>query len=131
MYERINHYLEGKAQEIEVDARYQIVGGVEGWILAKEIGAYARTKLYQEGVQALITFRDNEDGTYTYSIGKISDFIKFPIPELYNVLNQAENLIDPNNQWGGSTIIGGSPLRSGSKMKPEKLENVVNDYLSS
>lgn len=131
VYERINHYLEGKAQEIEVDARYQIVGGVEGWILAKEIGAYARTKLYQEGVQALITFRDNEDGTYTYSIGKISDFIKFPIPELYNVLNQAENLIDPNNQWGGSTIIGGSPLRSGSKMKPEKLENVVNDYLSS
>lgn len=130
VYERINLFTEGKAQRIEVDARYQIVGGGEGWILAKEIGAYARAQLYQEGVQALITFRDNQDGTYTYSIGKISDFIKFPIPELYNVLNQAENLIDPNNQWGGSTIIGGSPRRSGSKLKPEKLENIVNDYLS-
>jgi hypothetical protein len=130
VYERINLFTEGKAQRIEVDARYEMVGGGEGWILAKEIGPYARAQLYQEGVQALITFRDNQDGTYTYSIGKISDFIKFPIPELYNVLNQAENLIDPNNQWGGSTIIGGSPRRSGSKLKPEKLENIVNDYLS-
>lgn len=130
VYERINLFTEGKAQKIEVDARYEMVGGGEGWILAKEIGPYARAQLYQEGVQALITFRDNQDGTYTYSIGKISDFIKFPIPELYNVLNQAENLIDPNNQWGGSTIIGGSPRRSGSKLKPEKLENIVNDYLS-
>ena len=130
VYERINLYTEGKAQKIEVDARYEIIGGGEGWILAKEIGAYARAQLYQEGVQALITFRDNQDGTYTYSIGKISDFIKFPIPEIYNVLNQAENLIDPSSQWGGSTIIGGSPLRSGSKLKPEELENIVNDYLS-
>ena len=130
VYERIDQYTEGKAQKIEVDARYEKVGGGEGWILAKEIGPYARAQLYQEGVQALITFRDNHDGTYTYSIGKISDFIKFPIPELYNVLNQAENLTDPSNQWGGSTIIGGSPRRSGSKLKPEELENIVNDYLS-
>jgi len=131
VYERINLYTEGKAQKIEVDARYEIVGGGQGWTLAKEIGPYARAQFYLEGVQALITFRDNHDGTYTYSIGKISDFIKFPIRELYNVLNQAENLIDPNNQWGGSAIIGGSPRRSGSKLKPEKLENIVNDYLSS
>ena len=130
VYERIDLYTEGKAQKIEVDARYEKVGGGEGWILAKEIGPYARAQLYQQGVQALITFRDNQDGTYTYSIGKISDFIKFPIPELYNVLNQAENLTDPSNQWGGSTIIGGSPRRSGSKLKPEELENIVNDYLS-
>jgi hypothetical protein len=46
-----------------------------------------------------------------------------------NVLNQAENLIDLNNQWGGSTIIGGSPRKSSSKLKPKKLENIVNDYL--
>ena len=130
VYERISLYAEGKAQKIEVDARYEIVGGGKKWTLAKEIGAYARAQLYQEGVQSLITFRENQDGTYTYSIGKISGFISFPIPELYNVLNQAENLTDPNNQWGGSTIIGGSPRRSGSKLKPEKLENIVNDYLS-
>jgi hypothetical protein len=130
VYERIDLYAEGKAQEIEVDARYEIVGGGEGWILAKEIGAYARTQLYQEGVQTLITFRDNQDGTYTYSIGKISGFIRFPIRELYSVLNQAENLIDPNDQWGGSTVIGGSPRKSGSKLKPEKLEYIVNEYLS-
>lgn len=130
VYERISLYAEGKAQKIEVDARYEIVGGGKEWTLAKEIGSYARAQLYQEGVQSLITFRENQDGTYTYSIGKISGFISFPIPELYNVLNQAENLTDPNNQWGGSTIIGGSPRRSGSKLKPEKLENIVNDYLS-
>ena len=130
VYERINLFAEGKAQRIEVDARYEIVGGGKGWILAKEIGPYARAQLYQEGVQALITFRDNQDGTYTYSIGKISPFIKFPIPEIYNVLNQAENLNDTNDQWGGSTIIGGSPRRSSSKLKPKELENIVNDYLS-
>ena len=129
VYERIDLYTEGKAQKIEVNARYEIVGGGKDWVLAKEIGAYARTKLYQEGVQALITFRINHDATYTYSIGKISSFINFPITDLYKVLNQAENLIDSNNQWGGSTIIGGSPRRSGSKLKPEDLERIVNDYL--
>ena len=113
-----------------MDARYEIVGGGKGWMLAKEIGTYARAQLYQERVQALITFRDNQDGTYTYSIGKISWFINFPIPEIYNVLNQAENLNDPDNQWGGSTLIGGSPRRRGSKLNPELLENIVNDYLS-
>ena len=128
--ERINLFIEGKAQKIEVDGRYEIVGGGKGWMLAKEIGSYARAQLYQEGVQALITFRDNQDGTYTYSIGKISWFINFPIPEIYNVLNQAENLNDTNNQWGGSTLIGGSPRRSSSKLKPKELKNIVNDYLS-
>ena len=130
VYERIDLFVEGKAQRIEVDARYEIVGGGKGWILAKEIGPYARAQLYQEGIQALITFRDNQDGTYTYSIGKISEFINFPIPEFYNVLNQAENLIKTNDQWGGSTIIGGSPRRSSSKLEPKELENIVNDYLS-
>jgi hypothetical protein len=102
--DRIDIYTEGKAQKIEVDFRHKIVGGGKGWVLAEEIGAYARVQLYQEGVQALITFRINQDATYTYSIGKISDFINFPITDFYKVLNQAENLIDPNNQWGGSTI---------------------------
>jgi hypothetical protein len=131
VYERIELYTEGKAQKIEMDARYEIVGGGKDWILAKEIGTYARAQLYQEGVQALITFRINQDGTYTYSIGKISGFINFPIQDLYQVLNQAENFIDPNNQWGGSTIIGGSPRRSGSKLKPEDLEKIVTDYVSA
>jgi len=131
VYERINLYVEGKAQEIEVDGTYKIVGGGKSWTLAEEIGTYARIQLYQEGIQALITFRNNQDGTYTYSIGKISGFINFPILALYNILNQAENLHDTNNQWGGSTIIGGSPRRTSSKLRPIELEKIVNDYLSS
>jgi hypothetical protein len=131
VYERIDLYTEGKALKIEANARYEKVGGGKDWVLAKEIGAYARTQLYQEGAQALITFRINQDATYTYSIGKISDFINFPITDLYKVLNQTENLIDPNDQWGGSTIIGGSPRRSGSKLKPDDLERIVNDYLGA
>lgn len=130
VYERIDLYAEGKAQKIEIDDRYEIVGGGKGWKLAKEIGPYARTQLYQEGYQALITYRDNQDGTYTYSIGKISNFIIFPITDLYHVLNHSEKLNDTNDQWGGSTIIGGSPRRSGSKLKPKEIENIVNDYLS-
>ena len=131
VYDRIDLYTEGKAKKIEADFRYKIVGGGKGWVLAEEIGAYARTQLYQEGVQSLITFRDNQDSTFTYSIGKVSGFINFPITDFYNVLNKAENLIDPNNQWGGSTTIGGSPRRSGSILSPEELENIINDYISS
>lgn len=129
VYERINLFVEGKAQTIEVDSRHEIVGGGNGWVLAREIGPYARVHLYQKGVTALVTFRDNQDGTYTYSIGKISDFINFPIPKLYSILNQAEHLHDTNNQWGGSSIIGGSPRRSNSTLKPKELEALVNDYL--
>jgi hypothetical protein len=45
VYERIDLYVEGKAQQIEVDARYEIVGGGRGWTLAREVGAYARVQL--------------------------------------------------------------------------------------
>ena len=131
VYDRIDLYTEGKAKKIEADCRHKIVGGGKGWVLAEEIGSYARTHLYQEGIQALITFRDNQDSTFTYSIGKVSGFIDFPITDFYNVVNKAENLIDPNNQWGGSTTIGGSPRRSGSKLRPEELENIINDYMST
>lgn len=130
VYERIDLFVEGNAQKIEADARYEINGGGAGWTLAKEIGPYARMQLYQEGVEALITYLDNQDGSYTYSLGKLSRYIKFPIQDLYHVLNQAENLNDPNNQWGGSAVIGGSPRRNGSQLKPKELENIVNDYLS-
>jgi hypothetical protein len=129
--ERIDLYAEGKARSIEPDTRREVVGGGGGWVLAKEIGPYARAALYQEGARALITFRRGQDGAYTYSIGRMSGFVDFPVDELYGVLNRAEGLLAIDDQWGGSTVIGGSPRKSGSRLRPEELEHVVNEYLSA
>ena len=128
--ERIDLYVAGKAESIEADTQYELVGGGSGWVLAHEIGGYARVELYRKGVQVLVAYRDNQDGTYTYSIGKISGFVQFPIKALYGVLNQAEGLVDPHNQWGGSDMIGGSPRQSGSRLKPKEFEQIVNSYLA-
>jgi len=128
--ERIDLYVEGKGQKLQVDFSYEIIGGGQGWKLARETGGYARVQLYREGVDALVTMRDHQDGTYTYSVGKISAFIDFPIADLYKVLNQAENLHDASDQWGGSPLIGGSPRKSRSRLSPTEIEKIINDFLS-
>jgi len=53
----------------------------------------------------------------------------FPLERIYDALNNAEGLSSPENCWGGSTIIGGSPRKTGSRLSPEKIQQVINDCI--
>ena len=127
--ERIDAYLRGAASVLEVDTSYEVLGGGPDWILVREIGPFARSRLFEEGVKAYVLISE-EDDRLTYAIGKMSPYADFPILELYDLLNRAEGL-DPHsgNAWGGSDIIGGSPRLSGSRLKPHDVERLINQKL--
>lgn len=127
---RINAFTLGDGQQAEPDTTFRRLGGGQTWALIEEIGAQARTALFASGTKAFVAVRFNSDATMTYSLGRMSPFVQFPITELYDVLNAAEGIApDDSNRWGGSDIIGGSPRSTGSKLKPDELERIINRYL--
>lgn len=128
--ERITAHVAGRGQEVTLDTRYETVGGGADWKLIVEQGPHARTALFAKGVRAFIAARENEDGTWTYSIGRLSPFVRFPLDDLYAVLNTAEGF-DETTGWGGSNTIGGSPREGGSKLPPAEIERLVNEHLSA
>lgn len=127
--QRILDYSLGRGQKLELKTDYDILGSGKNWKLVAEKGSHSRTKMFADGIQAFVAVREN-DGKTHYSIGKKSPYIDFPIEELYAYLNVVEGL-DPNSGqcWGGSDIIGGSPRETGSRLKPQELEKLINEFL--
>ena len=129
VHDRIEAAIQGRSKEIDLDAAYKTIGGGDGWQFIIEEGTYARTKLFSEGVKAYVSLLGSREGSYSYTIGKMSPFIKFPVVRIYEALNAAENLTEMDNCWGGSPIIGGSPRKTGSRLAPHKLENIINNCI--
>lgn len=128
--ERITAYVEGRGEEITLDTRYETIGGGPGWQMIVEHGPHARTALFAQGVRAFVSARENGDGTWTYSIGRMSPFVRFPLRELYATLNAAEGRGEGSG-WGGSNTIGGSPRERGSRLPPAEVERLVNGRLAA
>lgn len=128
---RISAFTLGDGHKVAPDISFNTLGGGPGWALIEEVGAQARTALFASGTCAFVAARFNDNDTMTYSIGRMSPFVQFPITELYDVLNEAEGIpADSSNRWGGSDIIGGSPRETGSRLKPTELEQIINRYLN-
>jgi len=127
--DRIDSAISGQSEEVELDTRFETIGGGPGWQLIVEKGPYARTKLFSERIKAYVALIESSEDTYSYTIGKMSPFIKFPVERIYQALNKTEGITSQEDCWGGSTIIGGSPRKTGSRLSPEKLEKVINDCI--
>ncbi len=132
VYERISKHVLGQGGEVAPDLRYERIGGGTNWAMVREIGAQARTKLFADGIKAFVAVRENGDGTYTYSIGRMSPYIPLPVDQLPDFFNKIEGIsADAKDQWGGGNTIIGSPRASGSKQTPKELEKHLNDYLKN
>jgi hypothetical protein len=128
--ERITAHVEGRGGKVVLDTRYETIGGGPGWKMIVEHGPHARTELFGAGVHAFVSVRENDDGTWTYSIGRMSPFVPFDILRLYEVLNAAEGL-DAASGWGGSDTIGGSPREGGSRLSPKQVEELVTGHVQA
>jgi len=127
---RISEYTLGRGKTIRLDTRYEEVGGGVGWVMIKELGPFARSELFAKGVHAFVSVRDRGNEHYDYTLGRTSPFIDFPIEHFYKVLNDAEELNgNEGNHWGGGDTIGGSPRKTGSKIKPDDLIRIINGCL--
>ena len=127
---RISAHTTGDSKQRDLDTSYEEIGGGPGWKLIVEQGQHARSALFATGIRAYVAVRDNGDGSFTYSIGRMSPFVNFPLVDLYDELSAAEGLPDGVLGWGGSNTIGGSPREGGSRLTPAEVERIINERLA-
>ena len=126
---RIMAHYTGHGGKVEVDSRYKRIGGGDGWALVEEIGSHARIGMYANGIQAFVSVRKRPDGNYSYAIGRRSQYIDFPLPELIKHFNEVEG-ITSSDLWGGSPTMGGSPRINGSCQSPGEIETNINRFIA-
>ena len=127
---RISRHITGHGQEISLDTTYNRIGGGNGWVMVKEIGAQARTGMLSDGIRAYVSVRELAKGRWAYIMGRLSGFIPFDLPKIYEVCNAAEIGGIAGDTWGGSDTIGGSPRVGGSRISPEELTKLIDSIQS-
>jgi dTDP-D-glucose 4,6-dehydratase len=91
-------------------------------------GNEARYWLYSRGMNAFVSrVSTSPDGTYVYSIGRRSQYVNFPVVQLMNALNSAE---DHEDTWGGSDTIGGCGRQYRSKLSWEQIRDIIEEFFA-
>lgn len=133
---RINSYANGRGGRKEADVRFEMIHKGIGWVMFKEIGVDARYRVCMEGHDAYVMLKGGEGSSrFHYSIGRISQFVPFPVKAIIEALNTAEGptvVMEKTRRpaWGGSDIIGGSPRMFGSCLPPEDVVKIVEEVLA-
>ncbi len=125
---RLDAFSMGNAEEAPLDTRHEILHKSSyGFVIYKEIGSDARSKLFSEGMKGYIALlAEKADGSFNYTIGTNSRFSAFPVSELYAELNKAEG----REAWNGSDIVGGC-RNIGSTLTWEHIAVIIEAYLGS
>lgn len=125
---RIMRHITGSGDAIPLDLRFDVIRSGDGWSIVREIGAHARTAMFARGIRAFVSTRPREDGHSTYTIGRMSPFVRFDIPQIIEALNMAEGITGPD-RWGGANTIGGSPRIAGSRLTTSEVVEVVESVV--
>lgn len=127
---RIDAYTLGKGDKLEPNAELEMLYQGEDWAMIKEKGFFARTKLFNSGTYAFISYRGESNGGHRFSLGKMSPLIDVPLEEMYSHYNELEGISpDDTDRWGGGDTTGGSPRIKGSKMAPHQLASATVEFL--
>jgi hypothetical protein len=130
--DRIDRYLHNKGGELSLKGDYETFGGGSGWTFTKETGPASRMAMYNDGITAFVALVvEKADGSFVYTLGRRSLWTPFNLQKLYVRLNEEEShIVTDGNRWGGSDTVGGSPRDTGSRLSPEKLQEIINATLS-
>ena len=124
---RIGKHLNGRGQSTKLDTNYEVIASKPEWTMIREIGKDGRVGALMDGVDAYISVQDLSNERWRYSVGRRSEFIPFPLPILFDALNNAEQNSD--DKWGGATTIGGSPRVGASKLHPKTVVEIVSNIM--
>jgi hypothetical protein len=142
-FSRLSSALMGRAEEKDLDTRYELLYSSPRFKIVNEIGGNeARYHLFSQGLLDAYVSRvaTRPDGRYVYTIGRRSRYINFPVKELYEVLSAAEPIVvDPlrpleefhRPRWGGSDLIGGSNREYGSGLSWEQIRDAIEGFYSA
>jgi hypothetical protein len=125
VWQRIQNYIIGNKEMIELDTTHEKIGGGDGWEMIIEQGPHARIDLFASRVLAFVSVKNLGNGQYLYTVGRSSIYVPFNVPRILAALNAAEGCAG-NNRWGGGDLIGGSPRSGNSRLTPQEVEKIVN-----
>lgn len=129
---RITDLMMGQAGQIEPDLRHEILHSSPNYKIVREIGGTsARKYLFGQGMNAFIGIvSEQPDGRKVVTIGRRSQYIPFPVEELYAVYNLAEGLTT-GSRWSGSSLIGGSPRLIGTRLTWQQLRDLTDPVIEA
>ncbi len=130
MHKRIHRALFSRAPELKLDTRFESESR-GNWHFVREYGAQARMGMAEAGIKAFVTLVSEQEGVYHYALGRLPDYVLFPVPQILANLNKAEDVAaDDKDRWGGGENRGGSPRGRGSKLNPDEVTAVVNKTIA-
>lgn len=130
---RITLYVNGQGEEIEPDARYEVIDRRKGYVVILEQGPFARRTLFTaEPEDAYVSIRQNPDGSKKVIVGKMSQYIILPMEKVAEMLNQLEGLKPSSeNCWNGGDTIIGSPLLTGTKLGVPEICKTIDEAIAA
>ena len=123
---RIMLYISGRGEKIPLDTRFEKMFSANRWSMIREVGANAKTGMFANGIKAYVSARERTGGRWSYTVGRMSQFINFDVLKILSALSIAES---EGERWGGGNTIGGSPRASGSRLSPEEVIKIVNSVI--
>lgn len=91
------------------------------WIMVKSKSRGMTSVLYGLGYNKYVLWQELDNGKYSYTIAKKSDFVDFPVEEILKKLALIEK------GWSGGSTIGGSPRPEGSILTPKEVAKIINE----
>jgi hypothetical protein len=127
---RIIRYLTGHGERCPLDTRYRVLERTHHWVMVEEVGAQARIGMFADGIRAYVSVHRRATGTYTYTVGRMSAFVPFDVPQILDALNVADEITGPD-RWGGSQFVGGSPRLTGSSLTPAQVSTIISEVIKT
>lgn len=122
----------GKAQEISADTTLRLEPGSDRskptrYAIVDEAGSgsHWRRGYFGAGYMAYVSHRVRRDGRHVYALGRVSEWVPFPVPAILRALNDLEGC-GVGDAWGGGDIVGGSPRAAGSGLAPAEVLAVID-----
>lgn len=129
----LERYLAGKPGRVEIETGYDVVSLHPGWGMFRARGSLSRMGLVAAGHFAFVLVRDRPDGSWTYTVQRTSDGVRFPIQRFLAALNAREQShhAEPLQElWGAGDTVGGSPRVRGSRLPPTEVAEVLNEVMA-
>lgn len=117
---RIDRLLDGTAGRVDLTAGYELIDRRGRVAAIAEHGVLSRIGLHDEDIDVFVSVR-NGDGRCEMSIGKTSPYAPYDLATAMRQLSE----LDPNGEWGGGEMIGGSPRHRGTGLDVDTVLDIV------